>query len=431
MINPNAAKPRVLVLGGGFAGLETAFALRSSLTDHADITLVSNRSSFLFRPNTVYIPFGMDEDKLMVDIVKPTRRKGIRFLEAYARDLDPIKRVVSVERDGQTSRELYDYVVIATGVKPKADEVPGLREFAHQMGSAADMVKLRAGLNKALEKAKYGKPQQILLVLPPNVPYTAPLYEMAFMIDTFLRDAHARQPVTITFVTCEASYIEAFGPLLNDLILERFEARAITHHAGVTVTHIEAGAAHFANHDSLPFDLLITFPPTGPAVPFPALPADARGYLDTQLATRHVQGFKDVFAAGDASDFPIKQAFLALLQADAIAEGIAAAIQGRLPRFVFEPVSKFVMEEFDTGLYAQAPFTTDGGLQVAVDSPAYKAGTSPLWRIGKRMLGTVVPWRFSHGEPFNAGLPSMGLDMSVKVLAGMAAGHRREPAPTP
>jgi sulfide:quinone oxidoreductase len=268
-------------------------------------------------------------------------------------------------------------------------------------------------------------------VLPPNVPYAAPLYEMAFMIDSFLRDAHAREPVTITFVTCEASYIEAFGPLLNDLILERFEARGIVHHASTTVTTIEAGVANFANREPLPYDLLITFPPTGAAVPFPALPTNARGYLDTQLATRHVQGFTDIFAAGDASDFPIKQAFLALLQADAVAEGIAADIQGRLPRFVFEPVSKFVMEEFDTGLYAQAPFATEGGLHVEVDSPAYKAGASPLWRIGKRMLGTAVPRRFSHGEPFNAGLPSVGLDMSVKVLASMAADHRREAAPTP
>jgi hypothetical protein len=299
------------------------------------------------------------------------------------------------------------------------------------MGSPGDMVKLRAGLNQVLERAKYGKTQQILLALPPHTPYTSPLYEMAFMLDSFLRDAHVRERVTITFVTCEAGYIEAFGPLLHDLILERFEARQIVHETGITLTKVEEGIAHFANRDALPFDLMVTFPPTAAAVPFPSLPADERGYLSTQLATRHVTGLSAVFAAGDATDFPIKQAFLALLQADAIAEGIAADIQGRLPRFVFEPVSKFVMEEFDTGLYAQAPFTDDGELRVAVDSPDYKAGTSPLWRIGKRMLGTAVPWRFSQGDPFNAGLPSFGLDVSVKVLAGLAASHRREPAPTP
>ena len=118
--------------------------------------------------------------------------------------------------------------------------------------------------------------------------------------------------------------------------------------------------------------------------------------------------------------------FQPLLQADAIAEGIAADVQGRLPRFVFEPVSKFVLEEFDTGLYAQAPFTANDGLRVEVDSPDYRAGASPLWRIGKRMLGTALPKRFSQGEPFNAGLPSAGLDLSVKILSGVAARHRRE-----
>jgi sulfide:quinone oxidoreductase len=46
-------KPRVVVLGGGFAGLESAFLLRSNLGDRVDITLVSDRDEFLFKPNTI------------------------------------------------------------------------------------------------------------------------------------------------------------------------------------------------------------------------------------------------------------------------------------------------------------------------------------------------------------------------------------------
>lgn len=428
-MNPNAAKPKIVVLGGGFAGLETAYALRSAMPQQAEITLISNRSSFLFRPHTIYIPFGMDEDKLLVDIVKPALRKGIRFIEAHVQSLDPVKRTMDWERDGKTQRELYDYLVIATGAKTRADEIPGLAEYGHLMGSAADMVRLRAGLNKVVERAKYGKVQQILLALPPNAPYSTPLYEMVLMIDHFLREARVRDRISITFTTCEAGFIEAFGPLLHDRMLQRFDERAIAHDTNVVLNKVESGAAHFSNRDSLPFDLLITFPPTGAAVPFLSLPADERGYLSTKLATRHVTGLNEVFAAGDASDFPIKQAFLALLQADAVAEGITADIQGRLPRFVFEPVSKFVMEEFDTGLYAQATFSSEGGLHVEVNSPDYRAGASPLWRIGKRMLGTVVPWRFGQGEPFNAGLPSAGIDMGVKVLSGMVAARPRESNP--
>ncbi len=65
-------KPRVLVLGGGFAALESAFLLRMRLRDQVDLTLVSDNASFVFRPNSIYVPFGADPDSLLVDLAKPT-----------------------------------------------------------------------------------------------------------------------------------------------------------------------------------------------------------------------------------------------------------------------------------------------------------------------------------------------------------------------
>ena len=59
----NGNRPNILVLGGGFGGLETAFYLRMKLEDRANITLVSDRDYFLFKPNTIYIPFGLDPDR--------------------------------------------------------------------------------------------------------------------------------------------------------------------------------------------------------------------------------------------------------------------------------------------------------------------------------------------------------------------------------
>jgi hypothetical protein len=40
------AKPRIVVIGGGFGGLEAAFYLRHKLGDRADLTLVSDRPFF-------------------------------------------------------------------------------------------------------------------------------------------------------------------------------------------------------------------------------------------------------------------------------------------------------------------------------------------------------------------------------------------------
>jgi hypothetical protein len=50
---------------------------------------------------------------------------------------------------------------------------------------------------------------------------------------------------------------------------------------------------------------------------------------------------------GDTADFPINQAFLALLQGDAGADHLAAEIENRKPKVLYEPVSMCVMEELN------------------------------------------------------------------------------------
>lgn len=429
-MNPNASKPRIVVLGGGFGGLETAYALRSALPDHADITLISNQSSFLFKPSLIYMPFGLDEDKLRVDIAKPALRRGIRFIEANVRDLDPVRKTFSYEQDGTAHTDLlYDYLVVATGAAMQPGEIPGLSQHAHTIGTPADMLRLRAVLEQVRERAKFGRVQKLLLSLPENTLYGNALYEIAFMIDSWLREANVRDRVTLTFITAEKSYLEDFGPQVHEMARSQFDARGIVHHACRSLRSVEENAAYFARTEVHSFDVMIAMPPFVASVPFPALPSDPRGFVDAQLASRRVKKLNDIFGVGDSCDFPVKQAFLALQQADAAAEGIVADIQGRQPRFVFEPVSKLVLEGAEEGLFAQTPFSLQHGLHVDVESPHYRTGRSPLWRMGKKMLGTMVPWRFSQGEPFNAGLSSAGLDLGVKFMAGVLAGHKRvEPA---
>jgi sulfide:quinone oxidoreductase len=110
------------------------------------------------------------------------------------------------------------------------------------------------------------------------------------------------------------------------------------------------------------------------------------------------------------------------LQADAIGEHLSSQILGGQPSFLFEPVSMCVMEQFDKATFAQVPLQySDGGVQVLTDSPLYKTGTSPMWRLGKGLLGLYLPWRFNAGEPFHAGLPWKGMEAGLKVMAGTMA----------
>ncbi|HXF96245.1 MAG TPA: FAD-dependent oxidoreductase [Gemmatimonadales bacterium] len=417
-----AAKPSILVLGGGFGGLEAAFYLRWRLGERADITLVSDRDHFLFKPNTIYIPFGLDPAKLLVRLDRPTRRKDIAFHEARAQEIDPAARVVQAAG----RRFQYDYLVVATGASMRPAEVPGLETHAETIWTVEAMLKLRAALATLLADARQGKPRRVLFLVPPNNKCSGPLYELVFMLDTWLRRNGGREPVEITWSTYEQSYIQAFGPRLHHVVADEFERRGITGYTGYVVERVESGGVQYRGGRSLPFDVLISFPPYVAATPFPGLPQDERGFLETELETRQVRGHPDIYAVGDAADFPVKQAFLAFLQADAAAEHLAAQVLGTTPVGGFDPVSMCVMEQFDKATFAQVPLRLTGlaerPVEVRPDADGmYRVGSSTLWRLGKKLLGAYLPWRFGRGNPFHAGLPWRGMEVGLKVMSRVLA----------
>jgi sulfide:quinone oxidoreductase len=412
----------VVVLGGGFGGLETAFDLRLLAGDRAKITLVSDSDHFLFKPNSIYVPFGLDPEKLEVPLTRPAARKGIELIQAKAHGIDPDAR--RVELDGRSVS--YDFLVVATGADMRAEEIPGLGEHGISPWTPADMMRLRAGFQGLLSSDGGGRRRRVLFVVPPNNKCSGPLYEIVLMLDTWLRRKGARESTAITWTTYERGYIQAFGPRLHEVAAGEFERRGIEGHTEWAVERVEPGTAHYRNGEGREYDLLVAFPPYVASTPFPGLEADERGFLATELGSRRLLGHPGIFAVGDAGDFPVKQAFLAFLQADAAAAHLAAELLGREPKLDFDPVSMCVMEQFDKATFAQVPLRLTGDpekpIEVRPDADGeYRVGSSKLWRVGKKMLGYSVPWRFSRGEPFHGGAFWRGMDLGLRAMSGVLA----------
>jgi sulfide:quinone oxidoreductase len=417
------AKPQVLILGGGFAALEAAFLLRMRVHDQVDIRVVSDNEHFVFRPNSIYVPFGADPASLLVGLAKPLARRHITFERGVVGDVDPDSRFVTLA-DGQRFR--YDKLIVATGADTHASEVPGLEQHAATIWTPRSMLDLRRRFNEARERARRGERQRVLFLVPPNNKCSGPLYEVVFMLETWLRRENAREHVDITWSTYEHGFIQAFGPRLHELVDNEFAARGIDGHTEEVVTEVLPGEVRYGNGSIREYDHLIAFPPYVAAARYPALRSDDRGFIETDLQTRLVVGQDDVYAPGDAGDFPIKQAFLAFLQADAVADHISADVSGRAFGQPFDPVSMCIMEMFDKATFAQVPveLTGDPDRPVRVRpgaDGAYKVGTSPVWRLGKKMLGFSVPMRFAAGEPFHAGKAWQAMDVGIKAMSGMLA----------
>jgi NADH dehydrogenase FAD-containing subunit len=411
-----------VVLGSGFGGLETAFALRLLAGDRPEITLVSDQDHFLFKPNSIYVPFGLDPARLHVGLDRAFERRRIRFHRAAARAIDVDARAVEAGDD----RIPYDFLVVATGSGMRAGEVEGLAEYAVPTWTPDDMMHLRRRFEAVASEAAAGRRQRVLFLVPPNNKCAGPLYEIVLMFETWLRRRQARAATEIVWSTFEETYIQAFGPRLHEVVEAEFRGRGIEGHHGWVVDRVEATEVEYANGRRLGYDLLVAFPPYIAATAFDGLPADDRGFLATDLGSRRLAGHPEVFVVGDAGDFPVKQAFLAFLQADAAASHLAAEITGHAPAHDFDPVSMCVMEQFDKATFAQVPLrlTDDPAhpIEVRPDADgAYRVGSSVAWRAGKKMLGRSVPWRFRNGDPFHAGLFWRGMDTGLKAMSALFA----------
>jgi sulfide:quinone oxidoreductase len=377
----------------------------------------------VFKPNSIYIPFGAEPESLLVGLDRPLRRRHISFHRARVREVDPEAKRVSFE-DGTALP--YDFLVLATGSGMRPEEVPGLGEHAESIWTSAEMLRLRGAFESLAGRAARGEEQRVLFLVPPNNKCAGPLYEMVFMLETWLRRKGVRERVAIAYSTYEQTFVQAFGPRLHEVVTREFAERGIEGHTGEVVARVEDGAVRYADGRERPFDLLVSFPPYVAAVDYEGLPRDDRGFLATEPETRQVRGLPEVYAPGDAGDFPVKQAFLAFLQADAAAEHLASRVEGREPRAPFDPVSMCIMEMLDTATFAQVPLavTGDPARPVEVRQGAegdYKVGVSPVWRLGKKMLGAVVPMRFHAGEPFHAGAGWQLLDVGLRGMKGVLA----------
>ncbi|MQM26188.1 NAD(P)/FAD-dependent oxidoreductase [Glycomyces albidus] len=422
--------PRVVIVGAGFAGLETAFTLHAHLGDRARLLLIADQRDFVFKPNSIYLPFGGDEEKLHVPLTDAAVRRGIDLIRGSLARVDTEANRIKLT-DG--TLEHYDHLVLATGAAMRPEEVPGLAEYARTIWTPEQMRELGDELERLQGDVEARQTKHVLFLMPPGNKCAGPLYEIAFMAETWLRRHHLRDRVCLTFTTFEAHFIQAFGPGIHKLVAEEFHDRGIngyTHHA---VTRVDGGEVHYANGTSRTYDLLVAFPPYTAAVDYPTLPTDDRGFLLTEPDTRRVRGTDNVYAPGDSGDFPVKQAFLAFLQADAVADDIAARIDPaavKHPRR-FEPVSMCVMEMLDKAAFAQVPLETtgDAAAPVRVDADAdddYLVGVSPLWRLGKKALGVYLPQQFHAGRPFHGGLPWHAMELGLKGMSKALASAVKE-----
>ncbi len=140
--------PRIVILGGGFAGVTTAIELakRCAGVLPVHITLVSERNFFLFTPMLAEAATGAVETRHVLHPIRPLCGAwGVEFGEMSVEtiDLERRKLVARHSRSPLRQEVQYDRLVIALGARPNVAMAPGAAEHALTFKGAGDAVRIR------------------------------------------------------------------------------------------------------------------------------------------------------------------------------------------------------------------------------------------------------------------------------------------------
>ena len=132
------SKPRVVVLGAGFGGLELSTVLSETFGDGVDVTLIDKSDAFVFGYSKLDIMFG----RTTLDAVRMPYRNylkaGVRFLPQTVTAIDPERRRVTTDGGDLEA----DFLVVALGAEYDMDATPGLAE-ANEFYTVAGAERLR------------------------------------------------------------------------------------------------------------------------------------------------------------------------------------------------------------------------------------------------------------------------------------------------
>ncbi len=290
----------VVIVGGSFGGLTTAYKLRRQLpASECRITLISKDRRFTFIPSLPWVTMGWRElEKISFDLEAPLARREIEFVEGAVQRIDPVEQKVITEQDEYR----YDFLVVATGHRSANEAVPGLgpfEGFGHSLMSPPEAVEAGEAL-KALLK----DPGPVVVGSAPGASCIGPAYEFMFELDHMLRKRRLRHGVPLVFVTPEP-YLGHFGiggvGKARQFLEGELEERDIRYVTSAAISKINEDSVELQDGSAFPSRYSMIMPPLAGVRAVAESPdlSNPKGFVPADEHYRHPQ-FPEIFTVGVA-----------------------------------------------------------------------------------------------------------------------------------
>ena len=363
-------KTRVIILGGGFAGLSADMYLDKTLARRGDaeVILINRENFILFTPMLHEVAAG---DLYPGDIVNPIRRilRHVKFVEAEVQAIDlSARRVRSVGGVARLALEFeFDHLLLTLGSETNFFDLPGVSDWAVTMKSMSDAALLRNRVVALLEEANLQSDpavrRQALTFVTAGGGFAGA--ETTGAINDFVRETVRYYPdlseelIRVVIVHPGDFLLPELGEELGNYAERKLRERKVEVIKGVRVASYDGLHVTLTDGKSIPASTLIWTAGVKPSpviAPLPGQKERGRLLVNEFLG---VPGVPGLWAAGDCAAVPDSKtgkfhpptAQHGLREGLIAAKNIEAAILGRPPRpFVFTTLGQLATIGRRTGV---------------------------------------------------------------------------------
>jgi len=319
---------KVLVLGGGFAGVEAAIYLRKQ---ELEVTLVSDRDYFYIYPISIWIPTG---DATMEDVSVPLDE--LAFAHGFELIVDPITALDAKAKQVilKSGRVLdgYEYIVVAMG--QEKIQIEGMEHTLSICGKPEEATELHEKLEALVHKGSGriamgfgGNPKDSSAVRG------GPAFEVLFNVDTYLKRKGIRDNFELTFFAPMEKPGIKMGHHAVDMMHKMLDMMKIHKQIGSKIVSFDAGGINFENGNRVESDLTMFISAgTGHRIlEASGLPVSDTGFVITN-EYNEIEGFEGLYAIGDSAslmgpEWRAKQGHVAEVMAKNVAYNIFQHMQ--------------------------------------------------------------------------------------------------------
>jgi len=319
---------RVLVLGGGFAGVEAAIYLRKQ---EIEVTLVSDRDYFYIYPTSIWIPTGeVTREDVSVPLDKLAMKHGFQLIIDSVTEFNAKEKVTTL-KSGRTLSD-FTYIVVALGqdkIQHKGMEhtlsICAKPEEATALYEKLDALILKD--NGKIAMGFGGNPKDSSAVRG------GPAFEVLFNVHNYLKKKGVRQNFELTFFAPMEKPGQKMGDKALIMMDKMFKMTDIRTQIGVKISRFEEGGIVFEDGTKIVSDLTMFISAgTGHSILQESeLPLSEAGFVVTN-EYNEIEGYEGIYAVGDTAalmgpEWRAKQGHVAEVMAKNVAHNIAMHIQ--------------------------------------------------------------------------------------------------------